>query len=135
MNTEAREAVKAKREILVFKTFIETQTFIEKSGLQIISETVESRQPREPDIVCFCQKKEGKVAFELVELCAEDIARAISAISKGGVIYIRAGDPSPDGYGRNSKKDIRRNCRLNFCVIQQEEPSLQTQLFSKKFVL
>jgi hypothetical protein len=96
MNTEATEAVKKKRERLVFKTFIETKTFIEKSGSQIISETVESPEPPEPDIVCFCQKKEGKVAFELVELCAEDIARAISAISKGGLIYIRTEDPSRD---------------------------------------
>jgi hypothetical protein len=100
MNTEA---AKAERERLVFKSFIKTKTFIEKSGLQINPRTVESCKPPKPDIVCYCQKKEDKVAFELVEICAEDIARSTSAIDKE-VIYIRSRNPSRDVLRKKLKK-------------------------------
>lgn len=102
MNTQA---AKAERERLVFKTFIKTNTFIEKSGLQIISEIVESCEPPKPDIVCYCQKKEGKVAFELVEICDENLARKISAIrGSGGVEYVRSRDPSWEVLRKKLKK-------------------------------
>jgi hypothetical protein len=83
-----REAAKAKRERVVFKAFITA------SGLKIDPESVESRTPPEPDIVCF-QENEGIIAFELVEVCAEDLAQKISAIGKGEEFgFVRSCDPS-----------------------------------------
>jgi hypothetical protein len=81
------EETKAERERFVFRTFIE------KSGLQIRLESVESRKPPEPDILCF-QDNEGKIAFELVEICDETLARKISETDNEEFGYVRCSDPS-----------------------------------------
>jgi hypothetical protein len=84
------EVEKAEREKRVF------QEFIKKSGLPINPESVESCKPPKPDIICF-HESEGYVAFELVEVCDPNIAKAISALrNEGGVRYIRGSDPSLD---------------------------------------
>jgi hypothetical protein len=85
MNTEA---AKKKRERLVF------EAFIKKSGLQIGPESIQSCDPPEPDIVCW-QENEGKIAFELTEICDEAVARVTSTI-KGSdqPVYIRGSDPT-----------------------------------------
>ena len=85
MNTEA---AKAERERLVF------EAFIKKSGLQIGPESIQSCDPPEPDIVCW-QENEGKIAFELTEICDEAVARVTSTI-KGSdqPVYIRGSDPT-----------------------------------------
>lgn len=67
-----KDAEKAARERAIFHEFIK-----KKPGLRINPENVESRGQREPDILCF-QENEGNVAFELVEICAQDIARTIA---------------------------------------------------------
>jgi len=97
MNTEA---AKAERERLVF------EAFIKKSGLQINPESIQQPKGRsKPDIVCYCQKKEGKVAFELVEICDENLGRKISAIrGSGGVEYVRSRDPSWEVLRKKLKK-------------------------------
>ena len=103
MNTEAEKAARERR---VVQTLIKNQTFIEKSRLQICSGSVEGCKPPKPDILC-CEKKGGKVAFELVEICAEDIARVTSAIGKeevGEVVYVRSRDPSRDVLHNKLKK-------------------------------
>jgi hypothetical protein len=78
-----KEAEKAARERVVF------HDFIKKSGLPINPESVESRCPPEPDILCF-QENEGNVAFELPEICAKDIA---CTIAQGGG-FLWTSDPS-----------------------------------------
>jgi hypothetical protein len=85
MNTEA---AKKERERLVF------EAFIKKSGLQIGPESIQSCDPPEPDIVCW-QENEGKIAFELTEICDEAVARVTSTI-KGSdqPVYIRGSDPT-----------------------------------------
>jgi|SRR5580704_13806092 hypothetical protein len=85
MNTEA---TKKERERLVF------EAFIKKSGLQIGPESIQSCDPPEPDIVCW-QENEGKIAFELTEICDEAVARVTSTI-KGSdqPVYIRGSDPT-----------------------------------------
>jgi hypothetical protein len=70
-----KEAEKAARERAVFHDFIK-----KKPGSRINPESVESRCPPEPDILCF-QENEGNVAFELAEICAQDIA---CTIAQGG---------------------------------------------------
>ncbi len=94
------EKEKAMRERLVF------QTFVKESGLPINSESVESRKPPEPDILCL-HKNDGKLAFELVEICAEDIARKISAIDKEEFGFVRSADPSRDVLRKKLKKNYR----------------------------
>ena len=86
MNTEA---TKKERERLVF------EAFIKKSGLQINHESIQQPKGRsKPDIVCW-QENEGKIAFELTEICDEAVARVTSTI-KGSdqPVYIRGSDPT-----------------------------------------
>jgi hypothetical protein len=68
---------KASREMQVFLEFIE------KSGLPIECDSVENRPSREPDILCM-HKKEGFIAFELGELCNEEIAETIAKDIRSG---------------------------------------------------
>lgn len=68
---------KASREMHVFLEFIE------KSGLPIERDSVENRPPPEPDILCM-HKEEGFIAFELGELCNEEIAETIAKDIRSG---------------------------------------------------
>ena len=61
---------KSQRELNVFREFAE------RSGLPIVSDSIEKRDPDEPDILCWITGQ-GYVAFELKEWCAEDIAETI----------------------------------------------------------
>jgi hypothetical protein len=83
------EADKAQVEFRVFAEFIAL------ARLPIRMESVKKRLPPEPDLLC-CHEREGKVAFELVELCDSNLARALSdpRPSAGGVEYVRTSDPS-----------------------------------------
>ncbi len=62
-----REQEKASREKQIFLDFIK------ESCLPIDAASVESRSPSEPDILCR-HEEEGFIAFELVELCDQEIA-------------------------------------------------------------
>jgi len=57
------------------RIFIE---FIKKAQLSVDVETIESRCPPEPDILCW-DKDQGFVAFEL---CESQIAKAIAKTAK-----------------------------------------------------
>jgi hypothetical protein len=82
-----RAAEKADRERCVFQTFMRT------GKLPIVPESVESRPPPEPDILCL-DAGEGRIAFELVEICEEGLARKLSAIGKEEFGFVRSQDPS-----------------------------------------
>jgi len=84
MSAEAEKAARGRR---VF------QEFIDKSGLPISPQTVESRRPPEPDILC-CHRDEGRIAFELAEICDSAIARGTRGGIRNEVEYIRSSDPS-----------------------------------------
>ena len=74
---------KSEREIAIFKKFLESR------GLGAQAESVESRPCPEPDILF-----EG-VAFELVEICAEDLAKAAAEAAKSGEPeFTLSGDPT-----------------------------------------
>lgn len=75
---------KRDREVAIFKEFLK------RRGLGAQAEFVESRDPPEPDILF-----EG-VAFELTEICAEDIAKvAKSKVTKSGEPeFTWSGDPT-----------------------------------------
>ena len=83
------EADKAQVELRVFADFIA----LARVPIQLAS--VEKRAPPEPDLLCR-HETEGKVAFELVELCDPNLARALAnpRLDAGGVEYIRTSDPS-----------------------------------------
>jgi hypothetical protein len=85
MNTAAEK--KQERERHVFQKFIRT------SKLPIFPESVESRLHPEPDILCL-DAEEGHIAFELTEICAEELARKLSAIDKEEFGLVRSQDPS-----------------------------------------
>lgn len=64
--------------------------FLKKASLTIDPTTIEKRHPPEPDI--FCRRFSGEpLAFELVEICDSNLAKAISTADSG---YIRTSDPS-----------------------------------------
>ena len=80
---------KARRERRVF------DEFIKRSGLPVILGTVETRHPPEPDIRCQVVMA-GFVAFELVEICDETIAKTVNDQLKQTdpePIYMRLGNP------------------------------------------
>ena len=80
---------KSQREVQIFREFIT------RIGLPIDPCSVEKRHPREPDILCQVNKTEF-VAFELVEICDETLARAINELQKQDEPqseYMRLGDP------------------------------------------
>ena len=83
------EAQKSEIELRVFAGFVKI------SGLPIDLASVEKRLPPEPDLLCV-HATEGAVAFELVELCDPNLARALAAPrpNADGVEYIRTSDPS-----------------------------------------
>ena len=68
---------KANREMQVFLEFLQ------KSELPIERDSVENRMPPEPDILCR-HKEQSFIAFELVELCDEEIARIIAEGVRSG---------------------------------------------------
>jgi len=84
MNADAEKAARERR---VF------QAFIQEAALPIYPESVQSRCPPEPDILC-CHRLEGWVAFELAEICDSDIARRIQARHRNEAEFIRGSDPS-----------------------------------------
>jgi hypothetical protein len=63
---------KSEREIAIFKDFLGSRSLRAQAGL------VESRPSPEPDILFNC------VAFELAEICAEDLAKAATKAAKSG---------------------------------------------------
>jgi len=82
-----KEAEKAERERFVFQKFFTT------CALPIVPESVESRRPLEPDILCS-HTVEGHIAFELVEICDGRLARKLSAIDKEDFRFFRSQDTS-----------------------------------------
>ena len=67
--------------------------FLKASRLPIDTASVESRRPPKPDILCI-HREEGKIAFELAEICSPEIPRAVAAMDETGVAYIRTADTS-----------------------------------------
>ena len=69
--------------------------FIALAGLPIPVQSIEKRHPPEPDLLCK-HDVEGKIAFELVELCDPNLAKALSdpRPNEGGVEFIHTSDPS-----------------------------------------
>lgn len=61
------EDEKRRRELAIFSIFLK------RSSIPIDPNTVETRKPPEPDILCRSEN-EGLIAFELVELCDPAIA-------------------------------------------------------------
>lgn len=81
------ETIHGEAELLVFRAFVE------HSKIRVVPGTIEKRPRGEPDILCVIEG-EGPVAFELAELCAEDIAATLPRIRGGGSVLIRTSDPS-----------------------------------------
>lgn len=82
------EIDKAQIELAVFSEFVKRlhlpvdPTSITKPGKE-----------SEPDIFCTIQG-EGAVAFELVEICASDIAQTLSKLRSGGTAAMSTSDPT-----------------------------------------
>jgi len=109
------EEEKAMRERLVFRTFLKV------SGLQIDPESIESRKPPEPDILCV-HECDGKLAFELVEICAEDLARKYQQYAKEKNLDSCAVPTRREmRCGRSSTRTTAQNIQLTFCVTRQGE--------------
>ena len=71
MAIRGRDVEKAERERWIF------EEFAGRAGLMVVPGSVESRLPPEPDILCRIEDQ-GPVAFELVELIDQGLARSIA---------------------------------------------------------
>ena len=125
---------KAARERKVF------EDFISRSGLPIDRQSIRKCDPPEPDIRC---KMSGEyVAFELAEVCSQEIPRAISHIPRTGGVsnVIRSNDPIPEIARKKieKSKNYRTDCPIELLfytagrVVQSPDmsiPSIQ-ELFS-----
>jgi len=82
----ASEHDKGEIEVEIFRRFLV------QSDLPINPSSIEKRLPPEPDILCR-HNSEGELAFELVEICDQKLAKFIAQASEG---YLRTSDPSED---------------------------------------
>ena len=81
---------KAIREREVFRQFLTSINWPSEIAL------FESRPHNEPDIL-YNHPCEGKMAFELVEICSSDVAQEISNVPNGGTsCFIRTKDPTSE---------------------------------------
>lgn len=82
-----REFEKSTKEMTVF------HRFLKRSLLPIDPKSVEKRPPPEPDIKCL-HVEDGILAFELVELCDPNIAKAFNRRDPDDVEVLWTSDPS-----------------------------------------
>lgn len=80
--------------------------FVVSSQLPIEIDSIESRRPPEPDILCVHQN-EGKIAFELAELCSEELAQLPSKTRPSGVSFTWASDPTEKILDRKLRKNYK----------------------------
>jgi hypothetical protein len=116
------EQSKGADEIAVFLRFIQA------AHLPIASSSVEKRNPLEPDLRCV-YSVDGPVAFELVELCDPNLAKAMSTLSEG---YIRTSDPSATIVSKKLRRKYGTNlpiellCYTNGRIITPDDVILPT---------
>ena len=103
------EAIHGETELLVFREFAE------KANIGVIASSIEKRPLGEPDILCSIEG-EGPVAFELAELCAEDVAAAISNIKNGGVAVDSTSDPSATVLRRKLRKTYQSHAPIELLL-------------------
>jgi hypothetical protein len=99
----AAESDKASRELRVFVEFLE------KSWLPVDRQSIESRRPPEPDILCRHEQK-GFIAFELVELCEWELAESIQKLSENHGIsacFMLNSDPTENIVANKLRKDYQ----------------------------
>ena len=84
MHTEEAKGV---HELEVF------DTFIERSGIPVIKDSIEKRPAGEPDILCNCTGL-GAVAFELARICDPDLAALLDQREPQNAKFIWTSDPS-----------------------------------------
>jgi hypothetical protein len=92
----------------VAKAAQEKTTFLEfarVARLGVIADTVENRPPPEPDIFCMIEGR-GPVAFELVDLIDEGLARAVARSVRGPVEGV--------WYGKSPLEAIREKCAKKY---------------------
>jgi hypothetical protein len=95
----ASERKKGEAEVALFLRFLDA------SNLPIDRSSIEKRPPPEPDILCAHQT-EGKIAFELVELCDPRLAKSIAELDGS---YLRASDPSSLIISKKLRKKYQTN--------------------------
>ena len=81
------EGEKARNERAAF------QRFAERTGTSQDWLSIESRKPKEPDLLCL-HRETGAVAFELVRICDPNIAQILAAGNEANQIGFFTGDPS-----------------------------------------
>lgn len=69
------------------------QRFVERSKTSHDWLSIESRKPKEPDLLCL-HRETGSVAFELVRICDPNIAKILAAGDEAHQIGFFTGDPS-----------------------------------------
>lgn len=99
------EETKGNREMEIFVRFVDI------SKLPIDLATVEKREPPEPDILCT-HRDEGRLAFELVEICDPNLAEFMATVSQGGAYYMRTADPSAKIIRKKLRRKYQTACPI-----------------------
>jgi hypothetical protein len=100
-----QQKIKDDREVEIFSRFASA------SRLSIDPSTIEKREPPEPDILCV-HNDEGPLAFELVEICDQNLAKFFATVKDGGTYYMRTADPS----ATIIRKKLRRKYQTDYPV-------------------
>jgi hypothetical protein len=102
-----REQRKAEMEISLFREFV-TQ-----SALPIDPQSVIKRDPPEPDILCL-HEEEGYVAFEMMEICDSQLAKAMSKTGEDSFLW--TSDPTPKALKKKLSKKYTTNYPVELLV-------------------
>jgi hypothetical protein len=103
MSTEEK---KGKVELAVF------EEFIQKAGIPVVPDSI-TKPGKEslPDIFCILNTGE-QVAYELVEICAQDIAATLAKIKAGGSASLATSDPTE----RTLRKKLHKTYKTNIPI-------------------
>lgn len=120
------EQQKAEVELAVFREFIS------KAGIDIDPASVSKPGAQsEPDIFCTLSSGE-QVAYELVEICARDIADTLSKIRNGGAAGLVTSDPTEKILRQKLHKTYRTILPIELlCYANGRVVSADNQIFSE----
>lgn len=120
------EQQKAEVELAVFREFIS------KARIDIDPESVrKSGAQSEPDIFCTLSSGE-QVAYELVEICSEDIAATMPKLRNGGTECLATSDPTEKILRQKLHKSYRTTLPIELlCYTNGRTVSSDDQILSE----
>ena len=108
--------------------------FAKRAGLRLVPQSIRKGDPDqgEPDILCEAEG-EGPLAFELMELCAPDLARAMTAAEKTGRgVFTWVGHNLESEIPKKRDKIYRVDCPLELLLYTNGRAPLPDEVLRAK---